>query len=512
MLYGNYAIYLRKSRADVEAESKGEGETLARHEHILLELANKKGLKIGKIYKEIVSGETIEARPEMQKLLSDVKQGKWKGVLVVEVERLARGETIDQGIVAKTFRISNTQIITPMKTYNPNNEFDEEYFEFGLFMSRREYKVINRRLQRGRLLSVKEGKYVGSIAPFGYDRVKIKGDKGYTLRKNSEANTVRIMYDLYAYQDLSIGEVCRKLNEMGLRTRKNAKWTISAVRGVLENPVYVGKIRWNCRKVVKIYKNDKLISSRPRNKNYILVDGLHKPIIDEKTWKIVLAKRSLNSVPVKHNNIVKNPLSGLIICGKCGKKMKRRAYTKFSKEPTLYCDNPNCNNIGSKFCYVEEKVLEGLKIWLSGYELDCKEYLEKIKYNKIKSIEETIFTLKQEAKNENDKLHRIFNFLEDGTYTKEMFKQRKEIILKKLDNINNSINKLEQAKTQYKQNEEHIPKIKNIIDIYNLLQTAEEKNNLLKLLITRSYIPKNRKSNQKELRSYQIRNKYISEN
>ena len=55
-------------------------------------------------------------------------------------------------------------------------------------------------------------------------------------------------------------------------------------------------------------------SSRPRNKNYILVEGLHKPIIDEKTWKIVLAKRSLNSVPVKHNNIVKNPLSGLIIC------------------------------------------------------------------------------------------------------------------------------------------------------------------------------------------------------
>ena len=70
---GEYAIYLRKSRADIEAEAKGEGETLARHEHILLDLANKKGLKIGKIYREIVSGETIEARPEMQKLLADVK-------------------------------------------------------------------------------------------------------------------------------------------------------------------------------------------------------------------------------------------------------------------------------------------------------------------------------------------------------------------------------------------------------------------------------------------------------
>ena len=134
MWFGEYAIYLRKSRADIEAEAKGEGETLARHEHILLELASKKGLSIGKIYKEIVSGETIESRPEMQKLLLDVRQGKWKGVLVVEVERLARGETMDQGIVSKAFKVSNTKIITPMKTYDPNDEFDEEYFEFGLFM------------------------------------------------------------------------------------------------------------------------------------------------------------------------------------------------------------------------------------------------------------------------------------------------------------------------------------------------------------------------------------------
>jgi hypothetical protein len=51
----------------------------------------------------------------MKKLLTDVKMGKWKGVLVVEVERLARGETMDQGIVAQAFKISETKIITPIK-------------------------------------------------------------------------------------------------------------------------------------------------------------------------------------------------------------------------------------------------------------------------------------------------------------------------------------------------------------------------------------------------------------
>ena len=66
--FGGYAIYLRKSRADAETEARGEGETLARHEKMLLDLAEKMGIKIDKIYREIVSGETIEARPEIQKL------------------------------------------------------------------------------------------------------------------------------------------------------------------------------------------------------------------------------------------------------------------------------------------------------------------------------------------------------------------------------------------------------------------------------------------------------------
>lgn len=64
-----YAIYLRKSRADLEAEARGEGETLARHENTLIALAKSLNIKVSKIYKEIVSGETIAARPEMQTCL-----------------------------------------------------------------------------------------------------------------------------------------------------------------------------------------------------------------------------------------------------------------------------------------------------------------------------------------------------------------------------------------------------------------------------------------------------------
>ena len=155
-----YCIYLRKSRKDEEAEMAGAGETLARHEKTMLELAKNKNLIISKIYREIVSGDSIVASPVMQELLEDIKAGMWSGVLVMEVERLARGDTIDQGIVADAFKYASTKIITPAKTYDPDNEFDEEYFEYGLFMSRREYKTIRRRLHDGTISSIGEGKAV----------------------------------------------------------------------------------------------------------------------------------------------------------------------------------------------------------------------------------------------------------------------------------------------------------------------------------------------------------------
>ena len=117
------------------------------------------------VYQEVVSGESISDRPQVQLLLDRLRSGSIAGVYVMELERLARGDTIDQGTIARAFKFSGAKIITPTKVYDPNNEFDEEYFEFGLFMSRREYKTINRRIQSGKMQSVREGKFVGSRAP-----------------------------------------------------------------------------------------------------------------------------------------------------------------------------------------------------------------------------------------------------------------------------------------------------------------------------------------------------------
>lgn len=89
----NVAIYLRKSR---EEEIETREETLARHERILNDYCMTNKLNIIRTYKEVVSGESIEKRPRMKELLNDVENGLYDGVVVVELERLSRGNQIDQ--------------------------------------------------------------------------------------------------------------------------------------------------------------------------------------------------------------------------------------------------------------------------------------------------------------------------------------------------------------------------------------------------------------------------------
>lgn len=494
-----YCIYLRKSRKDIEAESKGEGETLKRHENILIELSRKMKITIDKIYREVVSGETISSRPVMQELLSDIEKGIYKGVLVVEVERLARGDTIDQGIVAQAFKYTNTKIITPVKTYDPSNEFDEEYFEFGLFMSRREFKTTNRRLQRGRLESVKEGKFVGTVAPYGYNRVKLKGQKGYTLEiRKDEYKTVKLIFKWYTteqkqedgtYERIGISIIANKLNEMNIPTRKGGDWTVSTIRGILSNPVYIGKIRWNNRPQVKKVVDGEVVKQRPRAKaeDIILVEGLHPAIIDLNTFNLADYYLSENpSVPVPSRHKVKNPLAGLVICGVCNRKMNRKPYNT-GYPSSLLCTGPTCDNVSSPLYLVEERTLKILGEWLLDYKVKFKNSKSNDDNIQIDLLQERIKDIDEELKTLDNQFNSLHDFLEQGIYDTNTFLDRSKFLSKKIKTakenkkeLNKKLNNLSVIENNKK---EIIPKVENILNIYDTLDNPKEKNDLLKEVI-----------------------------
>ena len=494
-----YCLYVRKSRADAEAELRGEGETLSRHINTLLELAKHRHLNVTQIHKEIVSGETIAARPVMQQLLTEVEAGLWDGVLVMEIERLARGDSVDQGIVTQTFKFSDTKIITPIKDYDPNNEFDEEYFEFGLFMSRREYKTINRRLQRGRLASVKEGRYVGNTPPYGYTRVKIHGDKGYTLEPvPDEANIVRMIFEWYTkgeelpdntYRRLGVSLIVRRLNNMHIPPRKSDHWSVSSIRDMRITPVYNGKVRWNWRPTSKKMVDGHIVKERPRSskENYTLVDGLHPSIVDEEVFNLAQEFISQNPPkPIGEKNTVKNPLAGLVICAKCGHKMTRRPYTGTDYPDTLMCADSVCDNISSALSYVEKRVLNALENWVSEYKLQWTDDSKKDK--KVVSLKEkSLQVLNKEYKTLSSQLNKAHDLLEQGIYTTEQFLDRSKNLTERLKKNEMERLALDKEIDSDKLREETrkfiIPKVEHILSVYHTLPSAKAKNDMLKQVI-----------------------------
>lgn len=495
-----YAIYLRKSRKDEVAEQQGEEETMARHERALFDLAGRQGLNVAKVFKELVSGDTIEARPQMQKLLREVERGMWAGVLVMEVERLARGDTKDQGRIAQAFKYSETLIITPHKTFDPSNEFDEEYFEFGLFMSRRELKTITRRMQRGRADSVKEGKYVAAGAPYGYNRVKLAREKGFTLVPHPEqADVVRLIFQWYTFglgECMGTTQIARKLNKMKIPPQKGEVWAASTIRDILINPVYIGLVRWNWRPNKKKMLDGEAKRERPRAKEgeYMLQKGLHEGIVEPKifdTARELMSKKRVR--PISENLAAKNPWAGLIICGKCGKKMVRRPYGKKGCPDTLICQNINCDNISSRLAVVEARILEVLWDWLGGYKLIWPQGRER---NEQQIVEQrTLAKADREIEVLEKQIGRVHDLLEQGTYSVELFLERSRRLTEHLRRTKENRENLSK-KIGQKEQQRAIPNIDKIWEVFSKLPDAAAKNDLLKEVVEKVVYIKNTKGSR----------------
>ena len=450
------AVYLRKSR---EEENETKEETLARHEKMLNDYCKRNNLHIVATYKEVVSGENIANRPEMQRLLNDVNLGLYSGVACVEIERLSRGNQIDQCEILEVFKKSNTKIYTLQKVYDlSKEEIDEEYFEFSLFMSRREYKIIRRRMERGRVQAMKEGYYTGSVTPYGY--TKVKEGKGFILVPDEkEAEIVRLMFEKYAKGE-GILTICRYLNDKGILTRKGVKWISSSVRQILTNPTHIGKI--NVIKRGDVY------------------NGKHEGIISVETFNAVQAILDGHEPKVKGKQELKNPFATILKCGICGRVMRRCPNGKNSY--VYRCITHKCKNRRIVCHAIEDAVLNKLKEELKGFNYLLDNYEDELK-SKRQERDDELKRVSAELEKQRNAINIACEMLENGVYTKELFVSRTNIIEGKIKALEGQISALNamEIKDDERANKA-VPILLKIIDKYNALD-AKEKNNLLKKII-----------------------------
>jgi site-specific DNA recombinase len=493
---GEYWMYLRKSRADLEAEAKGEGETLARHRKILFRLSNELKINITKVFPEVESGESILHRPEMTMMLKEMEITPPKGILVMDIDRLGRGDKIDQGIIESTFKKSKTLIITPSNVYDMNDESGEFNVEVKTFLSRMEFKQINKRLQGGRIDSVEEGWYIGTRPPYGYTINKI-GKKQRTLDPHPEqAQVVKMIFEWYTHEDpeqrIGAEKIAQKLNGMGYTTYTGIRWKNSSVLNIIKNAVYAGRIQWKKKEQKKSKDIGKKRDTRTRPKEeWIDVEGKHEALISIETYKKAqeILKKKYH-VPYQLQNGITNPLAGLIKCDMCGTSMVKRPYTK--QQPHFMCYNQLCKNKSSRFSYVEEKLLIGLKEWLDKYKAEWNKRKRpdinisddlQLKKSAIRSLEREL----EELKKQKGKLH---DFLERGIYDEETYLERSKHLAEQIETVQDSITRttkgIEVELQREKAQKNVIPSVENVLDLYNKTEDPGKRNTLLKSVLDKA--------------------------
>ena len=325
-------IYLRKSRAE---RNETVEEVLARHEKILQDYAIQTfGQKIpeANIYREVVSGETLDERIEIKKIFQRLENEPIRGLLVVEPQRISRGGMTDCGRVVDILRYTDTLVLTVTKTYDLDNKFDRQLFEAQLVQGNQYLEYHKEIMDRGKNLSIREGKYVGSTPPFGYKRKAL--DKGFMLVKHEiEAPIVETIYRLFVDEDLSTNEVANYLNKHHMKPRKNELWDYGMVRRVMKNEIYYGSTAWGKRPTVKRWMNEEITKVRISAKDYMLVRGQHDPIVSKEKWD--LAQEKIKGNPSSRTGInreLQNPIAGLVFCKKCNHSLVRVKNSRRGKQ------------------------------------------------------------------------------------------------------------------------------------------------------------------------------------
>ena len=479
-----WLMYLRKSRQDDPNETVEE--VLAKHEAMLQDWALRElGHTIPEeyIFREIVSGERISDRRELQKVLRAIESNEVAGIICRDASRLSRGDLIDCGTLMSTLQFTSTLVATPMMVYNMEDKMERRFFQDELLRGSSYLEYTKEVLSNGREIAVtKRGAYIGSVAPYGYKKVKI--GKICTLEPHeTEADVVRMIYDLYVNQDMTFHSIGRKLDSMGIMPRTGTTWRDTSIRQIVANHHYDGKVIWGKRKTKVVIADGKQIRTRrwSNEDDFEVVDGMHPALIDHETFVKANEKR-LNNPRIIRDLQLSNPLAGILFCSKCGHAMRRVPYTHAEHRYACHTHKPACMKSikmsdvhEAVIAALEQSELPDLRAKLNDNQGSSRAIQQKILDGLMKQMEE----YKEQEENQ-------YELLETKKYTLELFEKRNAALREKMKKCEAQIR---EAKNNMPKEVDYAERIVALEDAINALRddsvSIEDKNRFMKKIVDR---------------------------
>jgi len=418
--------------------------------------------------------------------------------MVIDQDRLSRGGTADAELIKETLVENNTLLIQGDKISDLSNEQDEFVYDIKSFISRQEYKLIKKRLRRGKIQGARKGLWTNGTPPLPY---KYNKEKQILEIDDALLGTYRYLIDSVIIDKKPTNQIAYDLNRRGMKTSSKmgkGLWSSKTVRDTLldmthlefENTgkghIVIGKTRGNAHikrpskaaKFVKIHKHE-----------WKLYKGLHSVLkTQEEHDKIELFLSRKTKAPRRPTSKQIYPLTGLLKCSLCGHYMgfTERADRKglLSVKKCWYIDpyGVKCTNRSGPLHKVIDKVNEMIEEHIK----DIEEEIDTVDTKRIGEIEGKIKSNQKILKDKEGALERQEAAYVAGVYTLEEYKVRRGKLKEEKDSLIEDIRllKIEQKYLQDQGSKERVDifkEFKEVITNPNL--TWEDQNELYKTII-----------------------------
>lgn len=449
------ALYCRLSSDDAYL---GESGSIKTQRALLTQYCKENNIPVYDVYTDDGFSGTNFERPAFKRMLNDLESHKANLVIVKDLSRFGR-EYAQMGMyIENDFEDWNIRFISIGENIDTLNGTDEILMPITNVINSQYAKECSRKTKQAHRALAKEGKFIGSRAPFGY--IKDPKDRHHLLVDEEAASVVRSIFKMFC-DGIGYVRMTKILREKKILNpqayfnknnpdyyksdywRQNFDWHATSIRVILNNPVYLGQTTFGRTKVKGKTKKKKVATEESE---WIVVENTHEPIIDKATWN--LAHDIMKNRRRETKSGETQMFAGLVKCSDCGSALnvsrnaKTGKYTSFSCWVYKNYGKERCTShaIGYKTLY--NIVLENIRRQAECASGQKEKYLEMLKNQMAEKATQDIKSVKNELKKINKRIAQLEKILNKLYEDRALEKITEERYLSMNGNYENEYNEL----------------------------------------------------------------------
>ena len=501
-------IYTRLSQERKEAY-RDKSNSLEMQEELCIKEANEKDIKVFRVYKDYEYSGTNFKRPGFLEMMEDIRIGRINCIIVKDMSRFGREYLEISNYIEKVFPFLEVRFISVNDNLDTKDGIkSDKSYEIAIksIFNDLYAKDISKKVKASKEVKMKQGSFIGAMAPYGYKVNKIDGKRVLVIDEKV-ADVVRLMFHL-ASQGKSNIQIARELTETYTtpaeykRTGKVFKdkedikqWDTSYISKILSDEVYIG----NLIQRIHSNRNDLNLKSKFRDKEeWIITENTHEGLIDKITFENIreIKEKKQNHLPYHSlKNIIKDgkenvgvkiqrdhnkegKYDGLIKCSICGRNLKKQYGSRGIKVNDeicycYYCKGTDRLNLEKSHVRIYETDLDRIlvdtlkRLFLSFHQEDkglhLKTYLEKVSSEKINQISLKTDTNNKKIDALRVKLQEQYENYVKGDVLLSEFKKESNKIDRQIKTIKNELKILDDKKRNVKKRKKELKKFIEVL-------------------------------------------------